>query len=529
MSKSSASPRVSASETDRSPGSDVSPMTQVPVKTATAKKTPEGYFTPPLPASNPSPTTAASSQADARTEAASETASSSAGSVLAFTPATGATGANADAAHAGPGLTFDLAVDESGRGASRKSSAASVSFRPPRNPALPQGQPKRGRIRSPSPQRFRRHVGFDNIPIGEATKSNTLSYSLSISHYGYHPRRRSRTLMVGIDHHVYSDFALQWLLEEYADDGDEVICVHVVDRDARTVEEKNYKTRAQNMVERIKSKIPEHCAISVKLEYAVGKLHATFQKLIQVYQPSMLVVGTRGRSLGGFQSLVNTNSFSKYCLQYSPVPTVVVRDYEKRKKKKDKRTNDPSRHSYAAMLAATHGVHEANSESSSLYNVEARISPDEEAHQVAVAIGLPAALDPTLKPLDVDRVLGRHSRTTSPAPVAPHNTTISEAPLVLTTPVAATAASVDSDEEDSAEDEEPEFETMTGQQALQVADKETEKEQKKRLHEMEVGEADALRHTVKIDEDDDENETNESNSGSGNGNGNGSGSGEAKA
>ncbi len=88
-------------------------------------------------------------------------------------------------------------------------------------------------------------------------------------------------MMVGIDQHVYSDFALQWLLDEYADDGDEIICVHVVDKDAKTLDEKSYKDRAEKMVERIKSKIPENCAISIKLEYAVGKLHATFQKLVR--------------------------------------------------------------------------------------------------------------------------------------------------------------------------------------------------------------------------------------------------------
>src|SRR3569833_4011676 len=87
-------------------------------------------------------------------------------------------------------------------------------------------------------------------------------------------------MMVGVDQHVYSDYALQWLLEEYADDGDEIICVHVTDKDARTIDEKTYKTKAQTMVGRIRSKIPDHCAISIKLEYAVGKLHQTFQKLV---------------------------------------------------------------------------------------------------------------------------------------------------------------------------------------------------------------------------------------------------------
>lgn len=134
--------------------------------------------------------------------------------------------------------------------------------------------------------RFRRHVGFDNIPVGEPTKSNTLSYTINISHVGYHPGRQSRTLMVGVDQHSYSDYALQWLIDEYADDGDEIICVHVVEKDARSVEEKNYKQKADAIVERIKKKIPPTCALSIKLEYAVGKLHATFQRLVCLFHES---------------------------------------------------------------------------------------------------------------------------------------------------------------------------------------------------------------------------------------------------
>src|ERR1700761_7212916 len=103
-----------------------------------------------------------------------------------------------------------------------------------------------------------------------------------------------------------------------------------------------------------------------------------------MYQPAMLIVGTRGRSLGGFQGLVNTrNSFSKYCLQYSPVPVVVVRPDDKRKKKKDKRTNDANRPPYANLLAQNPmGRHEADSEASSLYALESGLSADEEAHRV---------------------------------------------------------------------------------------------------------------------------------------------------
>ena len=125
----------------------------------------------------------------------------------------------------------------------------------------------------------------------------------------------------------------------------------------------------------------------------------------------MLIVGTKGRSHDGVQGfLVNRSSFSKYCLQYSPVPVVVVRPTEKREKKKLKRAGDPSRQSYVSMLLGH--KHEADSETSSLYELEPKITPDEEAHRVAMAVGLPASYDPTIKPVDPATLLRNSGRRT---------------------------------------------------------------------------------------------------------------------
>lgn len=60
-------------------------------------------------------------------------------------------------------------------------------------------------------------------------------------------------------------------------------------------------------------------------------------------------MGTRGRSLGGIQGLL-PGSISKYCLQHSPVPVIVVRPNTKRTKNKLKRLHDPSRQSYRDLL-----------------------------------------------------------------------------------------------------------------------------------------------------------------------------------
>lgn len=364
-----------------------------------------------------------------------------------------------------------------------------------------------------SNDRFQHHVGFDNLPSGEATKNNTLSLTLNVRHKGYQARRRSRTFMVGVDEHSYSDYAIQWLLDELVDDGDEVVCVRVNEKEIRC-NDRQYQDEANQVMEGIMSKNAANRAISFILEYSVGKLHATFQKLvrlgpqrarrvtrrltrndqIQMYQPAMLIVGTRGRSLGGIQGLVNSrNSFSKYCLQYSPVPVVVVRPTEKRIKKKVKRANDSTRQTYLSMLAATHGRHEADSEASSTYELEVHNSPDEEAHQVAKVLGLPAKFDPTIKPLASS--LRPRSRPSSPPPNADPQRAADASP---------TSAGGESYDDDDDDDDDAEFEVTNGRQAL------NQQQKLEQLHKMEAGEAAALRQRLDDDDDDDSDKSDKS-------------------
>lgn len=222
----------------------------------------------------------------------------------------------------------------------------------------------------------------------------------------------------------------------------------------------------------------------------------------------MLIVGTRGRSLGGIQGLVNSrNSFSKYCLQYSPVPVVVVRPDDQRKKKKDKRTHDPARKSYAAMIAASQGKHEADSETSSVYGLENQLSADEEAHRVAAAIGLPAAFDPTIKPYTKGHHAGSRPAASAAGPAAAAAS--ASGPISKGRPISPPPplTSHDSEDEESGndgedgEDGEDSFETVSGEQVLEL--------QRQRLHQMEVGEAKALLTSGAGDMDDDDDDEEE--------------------
>jgi hypothetical protein len=99
-------------------------------------------------------------------------------------------------------------------------------------------------------------------------------------------------------------------------------------------------------------------------------------------------VGTRGKSLGGFQGLL-PGSVSKYCLQHSPVPVIVVRPTSKRDKARSKRANDPDRQGYRDILAKSESLIDVNSPRNSFF------ANDEEALANATAVGNKQASDNT--------------------------------------------------------------------------------------------------------------------------------------
>lgn len=232
----------------------------------------------------------------------------------------------------------------------------------------------------------------------------------------------------------------------------------------------------------------------------------------------MLIVGTRGRTLGGFQGLVaSRHSFSKYCLQYSPVPVVVVRPDEKRRKKKDKRDTDPEKQSYRQMLQSNQGIHEADIQTPSAWEIESKISAEEEAGKVARALGLPAKFDPTtkryLKPIRQRSTLSvatSMSGDTEPERVVETGIT----PTASGANSAANSAANSEDEADDDDEGEAEFEVESGaklalsqKKELQAQLDAEEEEQKKkdRLHKMEMGEGAALlKHKPTELESDDE-------------------------
>ncbi|KAJ9389646.1 hypothetical protein DTO063F5_2139 [Paecilomyces variotii] len=243
----------------------------------------------------------------------------------------------------------------------------------------------------PPPDTYQRGVSFDTFDNRDATD---YSFTLNYKHRGYQLTRRSRTFLCGTDQNDYSDFALEWLMDELVDDGDEIVCLRVVEKDSKiasdsSVEEGKYRQEAEKLFKQVIQKnSQDEKAISLVLELAIGRVQEIIQRMIQIYEPALLIVGTRGRSMNSMQGLL-PGSVSKYCLQQSPIPVIVVRASAKREKKKKKRLADPTRRNYNSILQMSEkrgsGLFDIpdNSDSSLLRNADA------EAVAVAKAIGLP--------------------------------------------------------------------------------------------------------------------------------------------
>lgn len=111
--------------------------------------------------------------------------------------------------------------------------------------------------------------------------------------------------------------------------------------------------------------------LSLILEYIPGRVTDTLDRLIALYRPDSVVVGTRGKrsvlgglgmNIGGTSASFGIGSISKsviylcrllfcltvlpcsrYCLTHSPVPVIVVSPERKVRKAIEKRRADPKR------------------------------------------------------------------------------------------------------------------------------------------------------------------------------------------
>lgn len=210
-------------------------------------------------------------------------------------------------------------------------------------------------------------------------------------------------------------------------------------------------------MKQIQNRNTDNKAINLILEFAVGKVNKVIDEMINLYEPAILVVGTRGRSLGGFQGLL-PGSVSKYCLQHSPVPVIVVRPTYKRNQAKDKRKQDPNRHGYKDILEKsgekTGRLLDFGSPSY-VSETGAQTLPDEEATATTgyrqASNASPLSQVATLA-TDADSTSGRSARSSDAADMSPH-TVLKSPQVIMKSPELQALDSPDISDSSSSEDE----------------------------------------------------------------------------
>ena len=319
----------------------------------------------------------------------------------------------------------------------------------------------------PPPAQFRASVGFDTFTNKEAAD---FSLTLNRKHRNYEYTKRSRNFLCGTDTNDYSDTALEWLIDELVDDGDEIVCLRVVEKDSKEAVRwsggmgtNGYRREAERFLDAIEKKNTEDRAISLVLEFSIGKVEDMIQQMIRIYEPAMLVVGTKGKSLTGYQSLLSSGSVSKYCLQNSPVPVVVVRPSSKREAKKRKRLQDPSRTGYrdildkseeaprgrgGHLLDAQNRFSVASADLGALGELGNANDPDQEARMVAEAIGYRG--DPTGGTVESANHL-RQGTPANSAPTSPNATSLKPSDLDRDPSPPSSPSSSDDSSEDTPE------------------------------------------------------------------------------
>ncbi|KAG7580000.1 hypothetical protein FFLO_00208 [Filobasidium floriforme] len=209
---------------------------------------------------------------------------------------------------------------------------------------------------------YTRKVGFETFdnPIKE---SALFSYTLQTKSDAYRRTRNTRVFMVAVSPDESGSEALEWLMESLIEDGDEVVAVRVIELDegekASKEAQEEFREEAGGLLRKVLELNDEVSdrRISVIVEYVAGKVTSTLMRLISLYRPDSLIVGTKGsrstlQKFGAALGAPGMGSVSRYCVSHSPVPVIVVRPERKVKKTLAKRQNDPKRQKYKAMVGS---------------------------------------------------------------------------------------------------------------------------------------------------------------------------------
>jgi len=130
----------------------------------------------------------------------------------------------------------------------------------------------------PPPIPYTKGVSFDTFTTPDAPAE---AFSIQYKHNDFNYTPRTRTFIVGTDAKDYSEYALEWALDELVDDGDEIVCLRVVSEESQ--ERREYRREADRLLTSVIEKNAiERKAISFKMELAVGKVTDVIQSMVSV-------------------------------------------------------------------------------------------------------------------------------------------------------------------------------------------------------------------------------------------------------
>ncbi|KDQ56744.1 hypothetical protein JAAARDRAFT_36235 [Jaapia argillacea MUCL 33604] len=205
-------------------------------------------------------------------------------------------------------------------------------------------------------------VSFDTF---EDPSSSMFSYTLRVKSSNYLRSKGTRVFLCAASDDESGKKALDWACEDLVQDGDELIVYRGIEEAELQKDHDLVRDEARDLMRHIQEKCVEYDAdrkLSIMVEFIAGKIPSTLDRLIALYRPDSLVVGTRGQrglvawsaGMGGLMGVGGAvGSVSKYCLSHSPVPVIVVRPESKVKKSREKRRADPKRGRHFDGLPAT--------------------------------------------------------------------------------------------------------------------------------------------------------------------------------
>jgi len=143
--------------------------------------------------------------------------------------------------------------------------------------------------------------------------------------------------------------ALDFAVDDLVEDFDELIVLRCFDpEDLAKDDHDHLREQGKDLMRYIQERNSEFGGkkISIIVEFVAGRVTDTIRRLLALYRPDSLIVGTRGQkgmiqTWGAALGAPGMGSISRYCLSQSPVPVIVVRPERKVQQSMEKRRADP--------------------------------------------------------------------------------------------------------------------------------------------------------------------------------------------